>query len=151
MNTSYATLGIVAMLTAVAFAGCTSPEPNVPDNGDEGDAAELGPDTYTLTVHEAPATATADETFTFNMTVEGDVEHATDHLGAHYGNQSTDEPSTDVYDKACNHQATTVPGEFEVTCTISEPGTYYYRGHMRIQADGETYNWWSAEHTLVVA
>lgn len=141
-------LGIAAMLTVFALAGCVSPEPNVPG---DGDGAGVGPETYTITVEEPPTTVTANESFTFNITIEGDVESTTDHAGAHYGNQSSDEPSTTVYDQTCAHSGGAVPGSFEVTCTISEPGTYYYRGHLRITEGGQTHNWWSEEHQVVVA
>lgn len=97
-----------------------------------------------------PDAVTSGTNFTFNLTIEGEPEWASDHIGAHYGANSTDEPSTTAYGNACAHQAGDLPGEFEVTGKIDDAGIWYLRGHTRITVEGEPLNYWTDEFTITV-
>lgn len=135
----------LAILTTIAFAatglaGCL--------NG--GDGGDTGGSAYTLTLTGFPATAKAGEAFTFTLKIEGGDAKSSDHIGAHYGKTSTSEPSTTVYTNTCPHTTGSVPGTFQVTCTVPDPGTYYLRGHLRTNTSGTLENFWTTEHSVNV-
>jgi hypothetical protein len=139
-------LPVLAFLlgSSVLLAGCATPDDDEP----ETPTAE----TYELTAEGVPDVATAGQEFTFDLTVDGDLEWTSDHIGGHFGMNSTDEPSTTKYEKACVHQAGDLPGEFEVTCTLHHAGVWYLRGHTRITLDGgEQVNYWTDREYLVTA
>lgn len=135
----------IASVVMLLLAGCSSSDDDEP---------KLAADTYTLTLRGAPAIVSANSTFAFELQVDGDIERASDHVGAHFGNTSSQAPSTTVYASACAHQIGTVPSEdaaFTVTCKApTKLGIYYLRGHVRIIEGNQTFNWWSAEHTFTV-
>jgi len=137
---------VLGLLTVALLAGCSGdPEadPPAPDAG-----------SYTITLEGFPvAPIPANTTFTFTDRIEGDAVRASDHIGAHFGANSTIEPSTAAYPVACVHTHGDLPGTYQVTCTApTAPGTYFLRGHARITtADGAMVNWWSAEQAFVVA
>jgi len=137
-------------LLLVVFAGCTSPGPA----DDNGDSEPPTSDSYRLTAEDMPSLVSAGENFTYTLIIEGEPEWTSDHIGGHFGNTSTDQPSTAVYTGACFHAPTLreVPDTFEITCRINEPGTWYLRGHMRIALDdGQVLNWWTDEEFTIVA
>lgn len=127
---------IIALAPALLLllAGCTSPD--------------LDAETYEVTVEGAPATA--DGPFTLHVHVDGDMEHTTDHVGVHYWNETVSDPDTE-FSKAlsCPHGKGDVPGEYDITCDV-DSGTWYMRGHLRIE-DGETkYDYWGEEFVVEV-
>ncbi|HVM45787.1 MAG TPA: hypothetical protein VM582_07600, partial [Candidatus Thermoplasmatota archaeon] len=70
---------------------------------------------YTLTYGNLsaglPATARANQTFTFTMNVTGDQNLTSDHIGAHYNTTSqSGDPTTAKYSEACEHVGGDVPG-----------------------------------------
>jgi hypothetical protein len=104
----------------------------------------------TLSMSGLPTSVAAGQAFNFTLEVSGPGAVASDHIGGHFGMNSTTTPSTLVYDKACVHQAAFAPGTFSVTCTAATAGTHYLRGHLRIASGDQTYNWWSAEQSIQV-
>lgn len=140
---------LALVLASLLAAGCSSPT----DDG-EGDApAPLDADTYHLTLANVPTTPVQpNSNFSFDLAVDGDDQHASDHIGAHFGNSTTATPSTTVYATTCMHQAAQLPGDFQVTCKApATAGVYFLRGHARIIQDNVTTQWWSAEITFTVA
>lgn len=109
---------------------------------------------FTLTTSNVPAVPVArGESFNFTLTIDGADADFSDHIGGHFGTNTTDEPSVAQYPLACAHVAGDVPGVYEVTCTVPEDaatGTYYLRGHMRITAAGAPHNFWAAEDAIIV-
>lgn len=111
---------------------------------------------FTITLADFPnAPLAAGQAFHFNSTIAGAHEphnHMSDHIGAHFGSNSTTAPSTTVYNKTCAHRAGALPGTYEVTCTApTELGTYYLRGHARMTEGNVTNQWWSPEVSFRVA
>lgn len=106
-------------------------------------SASLSPD--------VPATATAGQNFTFTLTVDGPAA-TSDHVGAHFGLNQTEQPSTTTLPQACQHQTVDLPAEVTVTCVFPESGTYYLYGHVRFGSGGSFVNFWTPEqYTVVVA
>ena len=136
------------LATLLLLAGCSDP----PADDDHADHP-LDADTYAITLADLPVLPVPAGTgFTFNSTITGDVQHASDHIGAHFGNRTTTEPSTAVYNMTCAHTGGTLPGRFQVTCTApAQPGVHYLRGHARIIDGTVTHHWWSDEATFTVA
>lgn len=121
----------------MTLAGCTT------NNPDDGHADEPH---FTLTL-DGPIQATAGEQTTFTLAIGGS-DATSDHIGAHHWTNSTDDPNGDFGDASgCEHQASTLPGTFQVTCTFPREGPVHLRGHMR-DADGK--NWWTSEHVVNV-
>lgn len=142
----------LAVLLAGLLAGCSSP-PSEDDGDGSGAEQALDSATYAITLAGVPTLPVAQgQPFHFNSTVSGGPTHTSDHIGAHFGNASTTEPSTAAYNVSCVHQQGDLPGKYEVTCTApAKAGVYYLRGHARI-TEGETVvNWWSAETSFTVA
>lgn len=130
---------IAFCLLVAAFAGCL-------------DSVDLDEDAYELHASGVPARALAGSPFIFQLEADGDVEGASQHIGGHYWAQSTTDPDADFAAQAgaCEHLsgARDLPGAFEITCTVSSPGTVYLRGHVRVETDGQTYNYWSDEFAV---
>lgn len=110
---------------------------------------------YTLTTSlnaGVPTTVALGDTLNFTLTIAGDENVTSDHVGAHFGANSTTEPSVKAYAQACAHQTVAVPGEVTVTCEFAEAGTYYLRGHMRFGSGAEAINFWTdQEYTIIVS
>ena len=104
---------------------------------------------FTLTADGVPATAIVGQTFTFELTVEGDESFETDHLGAHYDVEAHPAPEG-AYGKGCDHQLATVPGTFTIECTIAETGTHFLRGHLRLNVSDTLHNYWTDEFEVEV-
>jgi hypothetical protein len=138
-------LALVAAMLALWTAGCTDPP-------EDEEHEELGADSFHIEVQGFPsAPVLANTTFNFTDVITGGPEHVSDHIGAHFGPNSTTSPSTTAYPSICAHTGGSLPGSFQVTCTApSMPGTYYLRGHARIIEGNVTNQWWSDEQTLIV-
>lgn len=141
------------LLSGTALAGCVTPDsPPAPEATDDMEpAASLADDSFTVTIMDFPANVTANESFTFMVALEGAPESASDHIGAHFGRNTSAAPSTTVYDSACAHTAGTAPGNYTVTCSMADAGTWYLRGHLRLVDNGTTFNYWSTERMVEVA
>ena len=139
---------VLVVLLAGLLAGCSSPK----DDDDTGAENALDSATYSITVSDMPAIVLANATFRFNSTISGGPVHASDHIGAHFGNKTTTEPSTATYDVSCAHTGGDLPGKYQVTCTApAKTGVHYLRGHARITQGETVVNWWSPETTFTVA
>lgn len=141
-GTELQTLKILTIVAAVALAtpvlaGCL--------RENDGVAGE-----FDLVAAGVPAKAEAGKAFTFSVTAAGPEARTSDHLGAHYGSATSNAPSTTVYAKACAHTTGNLPGTWQVTCTIAEPGTVYLRGHARTNESGTLKNFWTSEFKVEV-
>jgi hypothetical protein len=138
---------LLGLLIIALLSGCSDP-------GSGDDEPEFDESSYTVLVEDFPtAPQMPGEEFTFNVTVSGAQTAQSDHIGAHYGMESSQAPSTTEYPTACPHQSGELPGTFQVTCPAPlESGVYYLRGHARIGAvPEEQVSWWSAEMPFTVA
>lgn len=103
---------------------------------------------------EVPAETTAGQSFSFELLVEGEA-GSSGHIGAHYWTEATEDPTGDFSAQAggCLHVEGTheLPGQFEVTCTIDEPGTYHLRGHVRTHDDSGGANHWGPGVSVTVS
>lgn len=104
-----------------------------------------------LRVDNATTTAEVDQEFTFDLHIEGESEVTSDHIGAHYWNEPTDDPTADFANQAgaCQHHNGDVPGVFTVTCTWSDPGIYHVYGHLRL-GEQRPLDLWAAPLTVEV-
>lgn len=105
---------------------------------------------YALEATNVPTTVEAGVAFTFTLNVTGDETSASDHVGAHWGPTSLDEPTVAGYGGSCAHQAGALPGLYTVECTLADEGTFHLRGHARLNLSGELVNYWSDEHEITV-
>ena len=140
---------VLTTTLVLLLAGCSDTK----DDDTGGEDHPLDSATYAIALSDVPALPViAGQPFHFNSTITGDETHASDHIGAHFGNKTTTEPSTAVYNVTCAHQAGNLPGKYQVTCTAPmQPGVYYLRGHARITEGATVVNWWSPETTITVA
>ncbi len=112
---------------------------------------------YNLTTSGIPAILKAGTEFTFTLTINGTPEATSEHIGAHFANNMTSTPKPPGRGD-CTHTSGTVPGEFNVTCTLATPGVWYVFGHMQTNMTGEIQNHWAEpqmvsayDYTLTVA
>jgi hypothetical protein len=138
---------VLALVVALAFSGCSDGTPNEPSGPAPPDDSS-----YLVTIEGFPVTPVpSNAAFTFTDRITGEHVRASDHIGAHFGLNRTEAPSTTAYPFACLHQSGDLPGTYEVTCTApAEPGTYYLRGHARIGQGNESVSWWSGEQAFLV-
>lgn len=102
-----------------------------------------------VSVWNMPSNVQANETFTFHLVVTSTEPRSSDHMGAHFANASSPTGSITHYAAACNHVAGNVSGEFDITCSFPEPGTYYLRGHARFGTTGAFEHNWALETQIV--
>lgn len=141
------TLGIAF---SVALAGCAQKKDETDMGDDEPPMTnQPGGGTYTVTTTGVPAQATPGVAFTFTLNAAGPA-GTSDHLGAHYGMNASDTPSTTTYPQACEHQNATLPGTFTVRCTLVVPGTWHLRGHVRTGTEGNYTHAWGPDNTITV-
>ncbi len=155
---------VSALVFATALAGCVSNDDSGSPTMGAPTTTEPGPGTtepapttidetsFAVAVTNFPTTVTAGEAFNFTVDVTGDATATSDHIGAHFGGNSSTAPSTTVYGSACAHSTGAVPGSFAVTCVLPDAGTAYLRGHMRYTPEtGSPINYWGDEITVTVA
>lgn len=144
-STTTSTMTTSTMTTTTLTTPTT---PTQPENTSSVNASD-----YSIETAGVPASVTPGENFTFTLYANGTKTHASDHIGAHFGHNSTNgtttSPSTTFYDQACVHQAGNPPGVFTVTCNMPTAGVYYLRGHMRINDSGTLVNFWSNESKVL--
>ena len=110
--------------------------------------------TYALNLTGVPTVVRAGQNFTMNLTMTGTT-GVSSHFGAHYGMNSTGAPTTAAYDQACTHQTTITPiptsAPYVVTCSFGAPGTYYLRGHLRVDEGipPAAQNYWTGEYAIL--
>jgi hypothetical protein len=127
----------------ILLAGCTGVTPT----------ETLGPGTYNLTVTATDDAPSAGQAWNFTLLIEGGIEASSDHIGGHFWDFATDDPTGDFsLAGGCAHVpgGGTLPNTFQITCTFDEAGTYYLHGHVRITGE-ETFNYWSDEIVVNVA
>lgn len=171
------TLAIVLLAVTVTLSGCTilngnSPtpkttttpatsttEPTVTTTGTPTTSTTpsttptptgVPADAYTLAISDVPTSVEVGTKFNFTLNATGSTSRNSDHIGAHYGANSSTTPSTTVYGNACDHQTGALPGLYNVTCTISTLGIAHLRGHARLAENGITTDYWSAEANITV-
>ncbi|MGB0651976.1 MAG: hypothetical protein ACPGQL_02150 [Thermoplasmatota archaeon] len=109
----------------------------------------LGPDSYVLSA--ANPTFAGGSSGAFDLVIEG-PSGSSGHIGAHYWNDSTDDPDADFGAQAgaCTHVdgVQSLPGTFGVTCEFPGDGIYYLRGHLRVEVGDRTHDYWT-EETMV--
>ncbi len=108
---------------------------------------------YTLSVRDVPDALNAGESFTFTMTADGAPNMASTHIGAHYWATPQTDPTGGLADaRACDHleAEAQVPGEYQVTCRMDEPGTWHIYGHVRVQEGDTKLDFWAPAETVVV-
>lgn len=152
MRRSPVALPAVLLAAVVLLAGCGSPGGDGASSSSSSTNPDVDADTYTIVLEEFPAAPMeAGANLTFRNRVLGSVQAYSDHIGAHFGRNSTTSPSTVVYNLTCAHQVGNLPGVFTVNCVApQEPGTYFLRGHARITEAGGNVDWWSEEHPFTV-
>lgn len=111
----------------------------------------VGP--FNLTTSGVPFLPVArNASFNFTLSVEGPVD-ASNHIGGHFGPNSTDTPTVSAYPFPCNHTEGPLPGDYLVTCTIpaeAAPGQHHLRGHVRITVGAQQHDFWADEDTVLV-
>jgi len=147
---------LLAASALVLLAGCSTAPATPSPSSSSSSAAPVDVDgsTYTIAIQGFPVAPLAPgATFNFTDVISGPVSRASDHIGAHFGMNHTDAPSTTIYNMTCVHQPGNLPGDYKVSCTAPmKAGTYYLRGHARVtKADGTQVSWWSDERVFTVA
>lgn len=176
MNRS-AAFGLVLILVASALAGCAKDPPpaSTTPTGSTSTPTTSTPvsttpvtttpnptggnitaDDFALAASGIPASVEAGKPFTFKLFVNGTKSVTSDHIGGHFGLNSTNTtngsiiaPSTTFYPNLCVHVNGALPGAFDVECTLVTPGTYYLRPHTRVNDSGTFVHFWAPEATIL--
>lgn len=102
---------------------------------------------------DVPSTAKAGRAFAFNVTVAwGSVLGAkSNHMGAHSWTSSQANPQV-AGAGSCSHvtENRTLPQRLSTSCTGTQAGTLYVRGHARIENGGSLQDYWSDEVPVVI-
>ncbi len=116
---------IALALIAVPLTGCVAD-----DSGAAGD--------YSAGWTEEPKDATAGETITMTWEVDGPDGEAAE-TRVYYGMESSSQPRTAAdYDESAGRVAPAeVPGEYDASVTINQPGTYYFAARLLLEENGE--------------
>lgn len=105
---------------------------------------------YILTTTGVPDEVDAGENFTYTLTIAGPP-GTSDHIGGHYGKNATAGTGAPAADAgACVHTNGTLPGSFQITCSIASAGTWHLRGHLRTGTGADQKHWWAADETITV-
>jgi hypothetical protein len=139
----------LAASLAIALAGCMS----VPVEPAPTTSAPA--DSYALTAIGFPSTGTVNQNVTFQLEIKGGPMRTSDHIGGHYWNNQTTDPTAEFAQQAgaCVHVpgVNSFPATFNVTCRFAAPGTYYVHGHLRY-VDGETTrNFWTVVQPITIS
>lgn len=107
-------------------------------------------DTFAVTTDGLPTQVKAGEPVAFAVRVQGPPGNST-HFGAHFWNASQEDPTGRLgVASGCAHPAGdhNLPGTVTTSCVFPAPGTYYVRGHMRVEIGPERYNFWAEEQVV---
>lgn len=108
---------------------------------------------YTLTLSEVPTSASSGSAFSFTLQISGAPNGTTDHIGAHFFND-TASSTTEAQAGECQHTTGEAVGNHTLSCTIEHTGLpkeFYVRGHLRFSVGGVTLSWWSEPKTVTVS
>lgn len=110
---------------------------------------------YNVTISGVPTSATASRSnFSVTVAIAGKDNATSDHIGVHYWNATTTEPSVSNAEGACEHVAGGAVNTYTVVCSITNTGVgpqqYYLRGHLRLAEGGTVLSWWSAETPVTI-
>ena len=137
--------------------------PDSPATATGGVVADAG--TYTVTMtklagHSNPKFAQENLTmpevrngtdFQFEMKVEGSAVLQSDHIGGHFGLNTSASPSKTTYPIPCNHVKGVLPLAYTITCTAPKAtGVYHIRGHAQVTQGDKVSNWWSDDFVFRV-
>lgn len=103
----------------------------------------LSNSTFVIATSGVPAQVKVGQKFNFTVTATGSTAYATDHIGAHYANNTTNTPVATAM-KSCDHGVATLPAAIMTNCTFDAPGTWHVYGHARGIEGNQTYDWWAA-------
>lgn len=143
----HATATAALTTLALILAGCAGGPAR-----DSGDATpRVDADTYQLSIVGMNGRYHPGANVTVEMRITGSPAVQSPHIGAHYGRISSETPSTSVYDLKCNHVSGLVSGDKTFYCNLpAEKGDYYLRGHVAVEQDGQTINYWSPEVKFII-
>lgn len=104
-------------------------------------------DTFALAIEDLEE---LEDGVSFTVNITGDLEGTSTHIGGHYWDAPTNNPTVAGSVGGCVHVAGggTVPGSFQVTCSRTDSSSWQYRGHLRVEVDGQQWNYWSEEQTF---
>ncbi|GEM_PF-4868848 len=105
----------------------------------------------TVSLSGFPPTFIAGTPFSFKLAISGDSGTASV-INARYGGNQSATPSAAAYPSTCQPTSGSAPGNYTITCTISQQGTYYLRGFATFgDASTSQATFWSDEQRIVVA
>lgn len=110
---------------------------------------------FVLNLTAGPATPQpANTNFTFLLSINGTENATSDHIGAHFFNATTGEPSLATAAGGCAHTTGPAVNSFQISCSVPNTGTtprnVYVRGHLLLTEGGVTLDWWSAPVEVVI-
>lgn len=120
----------------------TTPPPTTTTPPVTNETTPLSNSSYTLATSGIPAQVLLGQRFNFTLYANGTREATSDHVGAHFADNTTT-PISAATSQACEHASGALPGNFNVSCTISQVGTWYLYGHARGNESNTTYDWWA--------
>ncbi|MBI4393127.1 MAG: transporter substrate-binding domain-containing protein [Euryarchaeota archaeon] len=93
-----------------------------------------------------PPDVTTGAPFDANVTVTGVAKVVAADIGLHFSSNSTNDPTHAAYEMSCEEAGNDSNQTFSFTCTIDEPGTWYFRGYFQGPADKDPI--WTNESTV---
>jgi len=110
---------------------------------------------HTLVLSGVPTSPQASRAnFTVNLSISGSENVTTDHVGAHYFNDSTN-ATTDTAAGDCQHVTGGAIANHTITCAIEldgvAPKEYFLRGHLRVTQGDVVLSWWSEPQRVTIS
>lgn len=109
---------------------------------------------HTLALFDVPSSAASGANFTFRLNVSGGENVTTDHIGAHFFND-TNASTTATAAGDCEHVSGDAIGNHTLTCSIDlsgvTPRDFYVRGHLRVTQGDVTLSWWSGPQRVSIS
>lgn len=143
---------LAALLASALLAGCSQSGGGGDGNGTATTTAATG-----CSLHSAriPARVMVGVAFQFDSNPECVGSWTSDHVGAHIASAASPTPeagSIGAYTIACEHHAeTATTATTPTSCTLMQAGTFYVRGHARVNMGGSTQEVWGGEYLVTAA
>ncbi len=110
------------------------------------------PNQWILAVDGIPTEVTQGQEFTFTLTIDGEPEVSSEHIGGHWwraGEAAENDLSMSV--GGCSHTQGTAPGTYTVTCDMEAKGEFEVFGHLRVTVGEKNYEFWSESYPVTVS